>query len=216
MTEIRCTRTINIPDGFILFISGVPGSGKTTVSYELLKRYEGFRIIEETDIVRETLRGYNEYLEERFGSQIQFVLDEIHITDHMKLLTLDEAKQQCEFMKKSFEEIVSRQQRKRIPSIINGVHVIPEVLYGLANNNNIAFVNLFVHDPDVLYNRILHRNPTSYMLNEIPFIYQTNKDLYASTARVASKYPTVVTNIDVTNLNTDETIERIVEQISDN
>lgn len=203
-----------VPDGFILFISGVPGSGKTTVSYELFKRYNGFRIIEETDLVRETLRGYNEFLKEKFGSKVQFVLDEIDISDHTKLLTLAQAKQQCKFMKKSFEEIVARQQRKGIPSIINGVHVIPEVLCGIAQNKNIAFVNLYIHDKDVIYNRILHRNPSSYMLNEIPFIFQTNQDLCLSTANIATTYPSLVTNIDVTYLDTDETVEKIVELIS--
>ena len=45
-----------IPEGFIVFISGVPGVGKTTISYELLKRCNSFRIIEETDLIREVLR----------------------------------------------------------------------------------------------------------------------------------------------------------------
>ena len=58
-----------IPDGLIVFISGVPGVGKTTISYELLKNIGKFRIIEETDLVREILRGYNNYLKLKFGSQ---------------------------------------------------------------------------------------------------------------------------------------------------
>ena len=50
----------------IFLISGVPGVGKTTLSYELLKRFSTFRIIQETDLIREILRGYNEYLQERY------------------------------------------------------------------------------------------------------------------------------------------------------
>ena len=35
--------TMIIPDNLVIFISGVPGMGKTTISYEMLKKYEKFR-----------------------------------------------------------------------------------------------------------------------------------------------------------------------------
>ena len=60
MEEVRSNNVeIEIPDGFIGFISGAPGVGKTTISYELSKRVCVFRIIEKTNLVREILRGYN-------------------------------------------------------------------------------------------------------------------------------------------------------------
>ena len=49
---------LQVPKDTIVFISGVPGSGKTTVAYELFKNYCDYRIVEETDIIREILRGY--------------------------------------------------------------------------------------------------------------------------------------------------------------
>ena len=48
----------------IILISGVPSAGKTTISYELLRRINCFRIVQETDILREILRGYNQFLVE--------------------------------------------------------------------------------------------------------------------------------------------------------
>lgn len=72
---------ITIPKGYIVFISGVPGSGKTTISYQLLKKIDDFRIIEETDLVREVLLGYNEFLLKEYKSKSQF-LETINITDH--------------------------------------------------------------------------------------------------------------------------------------
>ena len=202
-----------IPDGFIVFISGVPGVGKTTISYELLRRFDSFRIIEETDLIREVLRGYNSFLKHEFPAQSREILERIRITDHNKLLSLAEAKQQCEFMRSSFEYIVGRQKRKGIPSIINGVHIIPEVLNGLADNHNVIFINLYTHSEEALYTRLVGRNPESYMINHVPFISQANIVLYTSPERLSKAYPYIFNNIVITELSVDETLCRIMKLI---
>ncbi len=204
---------IEIPDGFIIFISGVPGVGKTTISYELLKRFNEFRIIEETDLIREVLRGYNSFLKREFPTQSNDILSQIEITDHTKLLCLEEAKQQCYFMRSSFESIVDRQKRKGISSIINGVHIIPETLNGLAENRNVIYINLYVTSEQALYTRLFNRNPESYMINHIPFIYKANMDLYTSTEKLSVKFPYLFNNVDVTELSVDETISKIMQRI---
>ncbi len=206
--QISIIQDFTIPSGLIIFISGVPGVGKTTISYEILKRFNEFRIIEETDLIRETLRGYNDFLQAEFGNQINFVFDKVEITDHKRLLTFKEAKMQCEFMRKSLEQIVYRQQRKSIASIINGVHVIPEMLFGIAENKNIIYINFFVSNEHEIYKRILNRDPTSYMLNYIPLIFETNKDLYLSTERISKNH--CVFNIDVTGLSINDTIDKVI------
>lgn len=188
--------------------------GKTTVSYELLKNFSEFRIVEETDIAREILRGYNNYLKTEFGNKIDFVFDKICITDHTKLLTFEEAKSQCEIMLPSFEQIVARQQRKGIATIINGVHIIPEVMDNLVNTNSTIFINLYITDEHEIYKRIYNRDSTSYMLNYIPFIFQTNNALYSSTERIAAKYSNVF-NINVTGMNVDDTIQKILDCIKE-
>jgi 2-phosphoglycerate kinase len=204
---------LDIPNGFIVFISGVPGVGKTTVSYALLRLFDRFRIIEETDIMRETLRGYNEYIEEEFKDKANFLFERINITDHTILLTFEEAKQQCLFMKKSFDKIIRRQERRGIPSIINGVHIVPEVLYGLAENRNIIFINLYIYSEQVLRNRLIDRDPLSYMANHVPLIYKTNEDLFISTQRASKKNKYSFHNIDVTNLSIKETVESVADCI---
>lgn len=215
MTKQISTNLDNlISDGLIVFISGVPGMGKTTVSYELLKNFSEFRIVEETDIAREILRGYNNYLKTEFGNKIDFVFDKICITDHTKLLTFEEAKSQCEIMLPSFEQIVARQQRKGIATIINGVHIIPEVMDNLVNTNSTIFINLYITDEHEIYKRIYNRDSTSYMLNYIPFIFQTNNALYSSTERIAAKYSNVF-NINVTGMNVDDTIQKILDCIKE-
>lgn len=204
---------INIPNGFIVFISGVPGVGKTTISYELLKRFNCFRIIEETDILRDALRGYNEFICKKNGSQIQVLLNDIEISDHTKLLSLEDAKQQCIIMQRALENIVARQQRKGISSIINGVHIVPEILKSLADNPNIIFINLYTNTPDTLHKRILQRDPKSYMLQHIPFIFQSNLDLYYSTQKLCDSNVHSFYNIDISSLDITETLSRIVEGI---
>lgn len=115
-------------------------------------------------------------------------------------------------MKKSFEKIVARQQRKGIPSIINGVHIIPEVLNGLGQNHNIIYITLYINNEHEIYNRLFNRDPNSYMLNHISLIYQTNVDLYLSTSKLAnSSY--IFNTIDVTSLTINDTINEIMNCI---
>ena len=116
-------------------------------------------------------------------------------------------------MRFSFEYIVGRQKRKGIPSIINGVHIIPEVLNGLAENQDIIYINLYIHSEQALYTRLVNRNPESYMINHVPFIFQTNLDLHASTERLSKKFPYTFNNIDITDLSIDDTICRITQLI---
>lgn len=201
---------LDIPKGFILFISGTPGVGKTTTSYELLKRFSCFRIIEETDILRDALRGYNELLNEKCGAFFQSLLGDVEIYDHKKLLTLAEAKQQCAIMKKPLENIILRQQRKGISSIVNGVHIVPETLGSFASNPKVVFVNLYISNEQALYKRLLDRDPESYMLHHTPFIFRNNLDLFFSTEKMAKLNPYTFHNIDVTEQNIEETLRKII------
>ncbi len=207
---------LNIPKGYIVMISGVPGSGKTTISYNLLKQFSVFRIIEETDLMREILLGYNNFLK-KTNPSITEVIDNVKITDHNVLLTLNEAKQQCKIMKCSIEKIIERQKRKGIPSIINGVHIIPSILNGLCKNEKIIYINLYVNNKESIYNRIYNRNPNSYMLNNIELIYQSGKDLFVDTAKLEETNNLFLfNNIDVTNLSINETINKIIYLMKNN
>lgn len=202
-----------VPDGFILLISGVPGVGKTTISYELLKRIPIFRIIEETDILRDALKGYNTLLRETFGGQISYMLDRIHISNHGELLTYSEAKEQCAIMKKSLEGIIARQKRKRISTIINGVHIIPEGLQEFAGYSELLFLNLYVTEPDIIYNRIADRNPSSDMLNHIPLLFSCNDELRIRSEKLGQKSGFPLLNLDTSRMDIDTTINKIMKEI---
>ena len=193
----------------IVFISGVPGVGKTTVSYELLKRFSVFRIIEETDLMRDALRGYRELLCEKAGVELNSLLDEFEVFSSKKLLTLSDAENQCRIMRKSIENIVDRQQRKRIPSIVNGVHIVPHVLSNLASRPHLVFINLYVNNCAALFHRLQGRKSRNDMLQQVSLLFKTNQDLFSRTAQLAATSNRFY-NIDVTMLNIDATIDAVI------
>ncbi|MCL2522950.1 MAG: hypothetical protein FWE36_08850 [Erysipelotrichales bacterium] len=210
--ELKEHRYNTIPDDLIVFISGVPGVGKTTISYQLLKKFNVFRIIEETDILRDILRGYNRFIEESSANGDLVILPEI--PDNNTVLTFEMAQQQCLIMKASIENIIIRQKRKKIPSIINGVHIVPETFNGIFDNKGIIYINLYVNNEKELEKRLFARDKDSYLLNHISSMYETNRLLNISTnSEIIKNAGNHILNLDVTDLTIDETVVRIMDFI---
>lgn len=196
------SKEYKLPQDLIILISGVPGVGKTTISNELLKTYKEFRLVEETDIIREILRGYNNRLDE-IGNKST---DEIYA--HDVFLNYDMAKRQCCIMKNSIINIIKRQQRKQIPSIINGVHIIPEELYAHMSFPNILYIILYVESEHALWERLKTRNPQKYKPECVPYLYQTNLELVNSIRKIP-KDMCMLYSINVSNLSIKDTISKI-------
>lgn len=206
-----CIRHYEIfPSGTILLISGVPGVGKTTVSYELLKRFNEFRIIQETDLIREILRGYSDFIGEFVTSETIVKLREMaFVPDHMKIFNYDELKEQCLIMKYSLENIILRQQRKGISTIINGVHIVPEILGATLCSENIFYINLYINSINKLADRLSSRDPNKY-IPHLSTIFKTNCELFHSMTNLSAVKPYSYLNIDVTELNVTQVVERIM------
>lgn len=191
-----------LPQDLILLISGVPGVGKTTISNELLRTYKEFRLVEETDIIREILRGYKNHLIE-IGKEST---DEIYA--HDVFLNYDMAKQQCSIMKNSIINIIKRQQRKQIPSIINGVHIIPEELYLYTPFSNVLYIILYVESEHVLWERLKSRNEQKYKPECVPYLFKTNVELQNSIHKIP-KDSCMLYSINISKLSVEDTISKI-------
>ncbi len=191
-----------LPQDLIIFISGIPGVGKTTISNELLNTHKEFRLVEETDIIREVLRGYESYLTEVGISHC----DDIY--PHEIFFSYEMAMQQCHIMKNSIINIVKRQQRKQIPSIINGVHIIPEELYVHISFPNVLYIILYVDSEEALWKRLKNRDPQKYTYECVPVLYETNVELQNSIQRIPEKLCRLY-SINVSNLSVENTVLRI-------
>ena len=188
-----------LPSNCIVLISGVPGTGKTTISYELLNAYEEIRIIEETDVIREILLGYNDYLSDNERIKI----NNIYKSD--VLLSYDTAAEQCNIMKYSLYQIIKRQQRKGIPTIINGVHIVPEILYSFLSFDNLLYITLYLGSESELMSRLKIRNQHKYSKENIPFLYESNKTLVEKTRQLSIVHPNIIT-FNTGTMSKDETI----------
>ncbi len=195
-------------NNLILFISGVPSAGKTTISYELLREIDYFRIVQETDILREILRGYNTYLSEEVS---EILSDLTEPAPHTELLSYERAKIQCTIMKKSIIEIVKRQNRKCIPTIICGVHIIPEILYNNISGNNIKYVNLYFDCEKDLYSHLKIRSHDKYGEKSVSFLFEMNSKLQDNFSFMQSKNPNTFISINVGKLTIKETVTAIID-----
>ena len=198
-----------IPDGFIVFISGVPSSGKTTISYELLKRINKFRIIEETDIIRDVLRGYYSTINNAITLDLNSNLDNFFIYDNKKVLSYEQCENQCLIMSQSIVNIVKRQQRRGIATIINGIHIVPEILDKIIIENNLIYINLYINNKVSLYERLYNRDSQSFMLDYLDLIFETNNKLYNSIEKIKDKNSYLYNNIDVTNKSVKDVLIKI-------
>ena len=145
---------MQVPKDAILMLSGVSCVGKTTAAYEIVKNYPEFRRVSEYDLLRTVVRTAYEYLaEEAYIDKDELISKYNALFESITSSDFEITKLQSEQLLPYVKEIILRQQRRRIPTIIEGTGIIPSTYF--PNNQPLAwlskhvvFINLYISDEE--------------------------------------------------------------------
>ena len=130
----------------ILFISGMPGVGKSTIAHNILIKNTNYIIIEEVDIIREALRGYINLDSDTFSISNN---DKRIINCASYELDTEDFFYQCKILQPSILAICGRLYKKKIPAIIEGVNLDFISMYQSLKINFSDFLCINFHISDV-------------------------------------------------------------------
>lgn len=208
----------------ILVLTGVSCVGKTTTAYEIIQRNSIFRRVSELDIIRAILRtnvsemkSYGYITEEQVSKRYEALFSSLTFSDYGC------AKKQSEILLPYVKEIILRQQRRKIPTVIEGAGIVPSTYF--PNNvplewlnEYVIFVNLHLASEQEhlvrRYSRCLERN---YEYNKstnqsiVNNIRENKSQVLHSETSVLSKKISNVFSVDVTGLSSKEVSEHIIE-----
>lgn len=210
----------------ILIISGLPCIGKTTIAYELIKKFPQFRSVTEMDIIRTVLRKVIEDLEtNNLCNNVNIKEYYENLFNSLRESSYDIACEQSKQLLPFVKDIIFRQQRRNIPTIIEGAEIIP-ITYFDDNqkvcwiNENIIFVYLYIADEVEHKRRRINRcKDRGYNFNEANENKMVNKIRNEKHIRLLqdaqnlSKTNNNIFTIDVSNKSVEEVCNLIIKQI---
>jgi 2-phosphoglycerate kinase len=157
--EIFINLHMKIPTGFLVFITGTNGVGKTTTALMLAKKL-GIRYIE-VNTLREALRSQKELYEKAkqkkdydILSLPTYMLDNIEYTYNEEDDT--DYEKQCSLMNSVIHWVASYCTRKNMSTVFEGINISPQKVLsdGTIAARYILFVELSVSDKNVLLKRL--------------------------------------------------------------
>lgn len=143
---------MDIPKDAILMLSGVSCVGKTTTAYEIVKNYPEFRRVSEYDLIRTVVRTAYEHLaDEAYINKNELIGKYNALFESITSNNFETTRLQSEQLIPYVKEIILRQQRRQIPTIIEGTGIIPNAYF--PNNQplpwltaHVVFINLYLSD----------------------------------------------------------------------
>lgn len=219
---------VPIPKDLILILSGVSCVGKTTTAYNLLKKYPEFKRVSETDILRTMLRTIIKDIESSvdYTDKEKIRQEYASIFDSLTYGDINTLKRQSTMLSKYVKEIVKRQQARKIPTIIEGISIVPSTYF---HNNtpidgfdtNVIFINLFVSDESEHIRRRLNRciereydNTFDSIKDQVANIRRDKNDvLHEETLELSAKVHNVF-SIDISNMDQEMVVDQIINIIS--
>ena len=220
---------IQLPNDLIIMLSGVSCVGKTTTAYNLLQEIPQLRRVSELDIIRTMARAI---VKEISGLDFIGIDTKEKINDFFNPLydsitngNFEALKRQSNIILKYIKEIVKRQQMRKIPTVIEGINIIPSLYFYNDKpidgfQNNIVYINLFMSDIEEHKKRRLKRckereyTQTIQTINDkITKLAEHNFLLNKETLTLAKKHKNVF-SFDVSNKSEKEVTSKILSFIS--
>lgn len=213
-----------LPNDIILLLSGVSCVGKTTTAFNLINSCSEFKVVTELDIIRtvirETINNVSDYY--KYFDKEAILKEYSSLFESLTTGSFDTLKKQAKILLPYIKKIIYRQQEKNIPTIIEGMSIVPELFF---NNNyeplegfkhNIVFVNLYISNKDEhLRRRSLRCQERQYdcdyktVEEKIDKMWDKNITLHNSTYKI-SQHTKNVYSIDISNLSEIETTNKVI------
>ena len=212
-----------IAENTILILSGVPCVGKTSAAHNITRICPDFQCVCELDIITAVIRTTLDNLAN------EGLLPEDAINDGYselyKSLTVSDlgtTKAHSKRLIPYIKEIIRHQQSRKIPTIIEGSGIIPDLFFPDGEpfewlDSNIIFVNLYISDKHQQRvrrsNRYLEREyPEAYseiIRREDLVINEKNVALHSEALSLSASHPNVF-SIDTAYLTSCEVAEKII------
>lgn len=153
---------IKIPDDLILFISGASCVGKTSVAHKIITLCPEFRNVTEMDILRTAARSIVEDTVDLFQVDVKNTAAYKALFLSTKEGNFTTYKEQASFFINSVRNIVKRQQTRKIPTIIEGINIVPSLYFSNYTpiegfKKDIIFINLYLSDETIHIGRRQNR-----------------------------------------------------------
>lgn len=198
---------MNKKDELIVLISGVPASGKTTISNLLAAKHNVFLTVEETDIIRAALLGEQDNL---VKNNI-LIPDNLTIIGHGIILEYDDFLKQNSLYLEPIYQIIKRQKRKKIPSIINGMHLMHKEIDVFLELENVHYFYLYFSSFEDYKNRLMARKSDVDLSSYLNVMFKNNKKYFEYLSSLKGKYSNIHI-IDVGKITIDS-LEKYINSI---
>lgn len=219
---------MSIPKDTILMLSGVSCVGKTTAAYEIVKNYPTFRRVSEYDLLRTIVRTAYEHLaEEAYIDKNELVKKYSALFESITSNNFETTKLQSEQLLPYIKEIILRQQRRRIPTIIEGAGIVPSTYF--PNNqpltwltSHVLFINLYISNKKEHISRRISRskerdyNELDSKTKEIISQARGEKNqlLHTQAIQLHQVFKNVF-SLDVSSLNPSDLVRKIMDIVFD-
>lgn len=154
----------------IIFLGGVPGTGKTTLAYKLAEYYKIDKVIS-LDILKSVLKQYQDKEE-------KYIFTTTHEAYKIENLTvIDGFIKHSKIINKCFVDLIKPFTKEKV-IIVEGATITNEILEYF-KNYNLIYLNLYVDDVDLLIRRYESkaRMRKGKWLNNIENILEINEYL---------------------------------------